>query len=79
MKFKIKPLPKLGDKKEKLKLALWPIKIDDTWIWMEYYLATYTYVENFYPKENCEIDVKVEEWKITKKQLIYEDNESRSI
>lgn len=78
MKFKIKQPPKVGEQKQKVKLAWWPIKIEDTWVWFEFYLATYKYVQLRCPMD-LDKNLIFEEWQIINRQLIYDNDEPRSV
>jgi len=40
--------PTLGDKKEKIKFALFPVKINDVFIWFEKYIQVYEYKTYYY-------------------------------
>jgi hypothetical protein len=62
MKWKSKPEPKEGDKKTKHKFALFPVKVQDKWVWFEKYIAIYEYKK--YPYVH---DVVVSEGVFTEK------------
>ena len=53
MKIKVKQKvePQIGDTKEKVRFAFFPRKIEDTWVWLEKYIATYKYMEYYYENE----------------------------
>lgn len=51
MNWNIKPQPKLGDKKEKTKFALFPVKVENKWIWLEKYISIYEYKSWLYTYE----------------------------
>lgn len=55
------PEPKLGDKKQKIRFAVFPTLVEDKWLWWEKYIQTYEFREYYY-----EYDVVVSEG------LIYE-------
>lgn len=48
MKWTSKPKPQEGDKKEKVKFALFPTKVEDKWLWLEKYIAIYEYKKYYY-------------------------------
>ena len=48
---KEKPKPQLGDKKEKIKFALFPTKVEGVWVWLEKYIAIYEYQTYSYKKD----------------------------
>ncbi len=51
MKWKVSPekaKPKVGDVKEKKCFSFFPTKVDNMWLWFEYYIGVYEYVDGFY-------------------------------
>jgi len=50
-KSKIKTKPVLGDKKEKVWFALFPVKVEDKWIWLEKYIVVYEYKTWYYSQD----------------------------
>lgn len=54
--------PTLGEKKEKISFALFPIKIEDQWIWLKEYIVIYEY-KKFYNS----YDVVISEGFLTEK------------
>ncbi len=48
---KIKKKPVLGDTKEKVWFALFPVKVEDKWIWLEKYIVAYVYSTYCYTRD----------------------------
>jgi hypothetical protein len=51
MRFETKPQPNLGDKKQKVKFAFFPTKVEEKILWLEKYTAIYEYKEYYYPTD----------------------------
>jgi len=43
MRWKVQHGPQLGDRRVERLFALWPIKVDDEYVWMEFYYRTLLY------------------------------------
>lgn len=43
MRWKATPKPKLGDTKTVKRFALFPRKVNNTWVWLEFYRGVYRY------------------------------------
>jgi len=48
---KNKPKPILGDTKQKVKFALFPVKVGNQWLWLEKYIGIYEYKTFYYSEE----------------------------
>lgn len=51
MKWKSKPRPQLGDRKEKEWFAIFPRRVQGLWVWLEKYIAVYERQEVDYEDE----------------------------
>ena len=78
LKSKSEKIPNVGEQKQGFKYAWWPIKVEDTWIWLEVYSITWEYV-TYRQQADYPYDVIIFEWQIIKKQLIYDNDEPRSV
>ena len=48
MRIKIKPKPRLWDKKTVIKFAWYPIRVNDLIVWWEMYESTYAYRKDWF-------------------------------
>lgn len=64
MKWNSKPKPREGDKKQKVKFALFPTKVENTWVWLEKYIQFYEYQKYHYTH-----DVVVSQGILTEKYI----------
>jgi len=48
---KTKSKPTLGDKKQKVWFALFPVKVEDKWVWLEKYIVIYEYKTYYYQQD----------------------------
>ena len=70
MKWTIKPNPKEGDIKQKIKFALFPTKVKDKWVWLERYIAIYKYENIIMCQEPIFGDGSKDKWSRVDKKLI---------
>lgn len=48
----VKIAPKLGDTKECIRFAIFPVKVQDKWVWWEKYILVKTYQEYYYEMDH---------------------------
>ena len=72
MKWTIKPKPKVGDIKYKIKFALFPTKVENKWVWLESYIAIYKFENVIICQEPIFGDGSVDKWYFQTRKLIDE-------
>lgn len=65
-KSNVKIKAMIGDKKQKIRFAVFPVKINNTWIWLEKYISNYEFKMVHYSYEEDVADLIVTMFTVTR-------------